>query len=423
MMGWRPWVFWGLAAVFYCYGFFQRVAPSVMVSDLMRDFAVGAAVLGNLSALYFYAYASLQLPVGLLLDHWGPRKMLTGAALLVGGGSLLFAAADNLWAAYAGRLLIGVGCGVTWVGALKLAAVWFPPRRFALVTGLTMLLGMAGAVGGQAPLAAAVEVMGWRGTLSIAGLFGLGLTAAILLIVRDAPAGTPPHDSSEHGGILAGLKLVLRRPQTWFVATFGAMMTTTLLGFAGLWSVPYMMVAYKLDRPAAALATSLFMIGWGIGAPVTGWISDHLGRRKPPMVAGATLGLTCVWALIYWPGGMPLSGAYVLLFLSGLFSVVMVLSFAAGREHNLPSTQGATLGFINMSVMATGAIFQPLIGWLLDVNWDGTLIDGARAYSLDAYKIALLTLPACNVTALIAALLVRETHCKPLELDPGQRAS
>ncbi len=112
-----PWLMWSLGALFFCYAFFQRVAPSVLVSDLMRDFGVGAAVLGNLSAFYFYAYAGMQLPLGVLVDNWGPRRILTGGALVCGLGTLMFATADTLGPAYLGRLLVGGGAGAGCQGA------------------------------------------------------------------------------------------------------------------------------------------------------------------------------------------------------------------------------------------------------------------------------------------------------------------
>ena len=122
------WLVWGVGALSFAYAFLQRVSPSVMVEDLMRDFAVSGAVLGNLSAIYFYAYAILQIPVGVALDNWGPRRMLTAAAVIAATGSVLLASADALSVAYLGRLLVGVGCAVGFVGTLKIATNWFPPN-------------------------------------------------------------------------------------------------------------------------------------------------------------------------------------------------------------------------------------------------------------------------------------------------------
>ena len=417
-----PWIVWGLGALFYCYGFFQRVAPSVMVPDLMVEFGVSAAVLGNLSAFYFYAYAGLQLPIGVMFDHWGARRMLALAALLCGSGSLLFSMADTMTGAYAGRLLIGAGAGFSWVGALQLAARWLPPNRFALVTGLTLMLGMAGAIGGQAPLAAMVEIAGWRGTMLWAAGFALLLAALIWLIVRDKPvendAPVPSVDDMEEEAktLLHGLRSTISNRQSWFVAVYGGALTATMLSFAGLWGVPYLMQAYDISRPAAAASTSLLLVGWGIGAPLAGWLSDRMKRRKPLMVLGSLVALATFTAIIYTPS-LSLGSVRVLLLINGFFSGSMVLSFAVAREYNHPESAGATLGFVNTFVMAAGAIFQPLIGWLLDLNWDGTIEAGARIYSASTYRMAFLTIVASGTASLLMGVLMKETHCTNIALN------
>jgi len=415
-IGLYPWIVWALAASFYCYGFFHRVAPSVMINELMADFAVNAAILGNLSAFYFYAYAGLQLPVGILFDQWGAKRVLIMAALLSALGSWIFAEAETLTGAYTGRLLIGAGAGFTWVGALKLAADWLPPNRFAMVTGMTLMLGMIGAVGGQAPLASVVAAVGWRGTMFWAALFALGLAVLLWLVVKDKEnSKTVQSDEQDVEpktvGLLDGLKKVLSKQQSWYAAVFGASMTAPMLAFAGLWGVPYLMQAYDLSRPAAALSTSLLLIGWGAGAPLAGWISDRIVSRKIPMMLGAFMAVSTFSILIYYPD-LPLFAARVLLFVNGFFSGVMPICFAVSRENNIPRAAGAALSFVNMFVMASGAVFQPVIGWLLDRQWDGSLVDGGRLYSVEAYQTAFLTLVGCGVVAVTMALLLRETRCR-----------
>lgn len=413
--GLLPWLIWGLGALFYCYAFFQRVAPSVMVGELMRDFAVGATITGVLSALYFYAYAGLQIPVGLLLDRFGPRKMVTWAAGLSALGSIAFASADGLTPAYFGRLLIGLGASVSWVGALKLAAAWFPPQRFALLTGLTMAMGMAGAIGAQAPLSASVAAFGWRGTLMGAAGFAALLAIACWMIVRDHPQdmrSAAPAPQTADFGMMKQLLSVLKEPQTYLCGGFGALLAATPLAFAGLWGVPYMMQTYGIDRPAAALSTSVMLAGWGVGAPLVGWITDRVGSRKIPMLAVSSSALLCCMGWLYLPG-LSLPAVYALFLAHGLASGGIVLCFATAREHNFAWAGGAALGVVNMMMMSTGAIFQPLVGWVLDRAWDGRLIDGARVYAPDAYIQALTVLVACQCGSLLCAIFVRETHCKP----------
>ena len=409
LSGAYPWIVCGLAALFFCFAYFQRVAPSVMVSDLMRDFDVNAAVFGNLAAFYFYAYAGMQLPGGIMLDHWGPRRVLTGAVVLCGLGSVLFATADAVWIAYAGRFLIGVGSGFSWIGVLKLVSIWFPPHRFALLGGLGAMMGMAGAVGGQAPLATVVAMTGWRATLFGAAVFAAVLAVLMWSIVRDGTQKRPAAGPRSMAEVGRGLVSVVRTPQTWLVALFGSMTVTCVAAFAGLWAVPYMMRAYDLEKPAAAATASLVLIGFGISAPLMGWWSDRIRRRRIPMLAGASVALAAFLILVYMPG-VSLAAAYGLLVAYGAGSSSFVLSFAAGREHNLPEVAGTAMGFVNMTLMMAGALFQPLIGWLLDLNWDGTMVDGARFYSLEAFHTAFLAFGVSGGLAVVAALLVGETH-------------
>ena len=381
----------------------------------MIDFGVNAAVLGNLSAFYFYAYASLQLPIGVMVDYWGPRRTLVGAALLCGIGSFLFANSDTITGAYVGRFLIGAGAGFTWVGTLTLASQWLPKSRFALVSGMTLMLGMIGAVLGQAPLASAVATFGWRNTLGGAALVAFIISVLIWNILVDKKTIVRPDAKTKITILFDSLKLTIKNPQSWYSAIYGGCMTATMLAFAGLWGVPYLMQVYGIDRIEAAASASLMLIGWGIGAPVAGWISDYLGKRKLPMLVCAFVVLIIFSISIYF-SAIPLGINRILLFIYGLFGGGMVVCFAVAREQNRPESSGGTLGFVNTIVMASGAIFQPLIGWLLDFNWEGNVLNGNRVYSLAAYRVAFLCLIASGVIAVVMTFFINETKKPSAEL-------
>lgn len=400
---------WALGALFYCYGFFHRVSPSVMIGELMRDFDISAAALGNLAAIYFYAYAGLQIGVGLIFDRFGARLPLAAACGLTAAGAGLFAVATSIETAYAARLAMGVGGAFTWVGALKLIADNFPPQRFALLSGLTLLLGLLGAVFGQAPLAALVAAYGWRATSVGAGIFGVGLAIALALVVRERRTSlathVPPLRARE------GLRLVLANPQSWALALYGAGITGPILAFGGLWGVPYLMAKHGIDRTHAATLTTVMLLGWGIGGPLTGWISDRLGQRKPPLLAGSLTVMASLLSTLYMPG-LPTPVVGALLFIHGLASGTMVLIFAAAREHNRPETAGVAVGFVNTSGIGAAAILQPLVGAVLDAGWTGEMANGVRVYPLEAYALACAVIPAAVCGALAASLLIRETGCR-----------
>ena len=223
------WPVWGLAAAFYAYGFFQRVAPSVMVEDLMRDFALGGALLGSLSAVYFYAYAAVQIPVGVLLDRFGARRLLIVGTLLAAAGSALFALASGLALALVGRALVGAAVGFAFIATLKIVTLWFPPQRFGRMAGWTLAVGILGGIAGQAPLSALVERVGWRPTMLAGALLALALCLAIALGVRERRSGTTAHGPAgatpADGGRPSGLRAILRTGPIWLLTLYAAGMT------------------------------------------------------------------------------------------------------------------------------------------------------------------------------------------------------
>lgn len=397
---------WATGAMFFFYAWVLRVAPSVMVEELMRDFAVGAGVLGHLSAAYFYGYAGMQIPVGLLLDRFGPRRLMAVAALVCAAGCILFATSDNLTAATAGRLLIGASAAFSLVGSMAVAGQWFPANQFAILSGLSMAMGMAGGVFGQAPLRLAVEASDWRTTTLLLAAGGVALALAAWATVRDRWRG-----SGGVGNALSGLGIVLRHRQTWLIALTGLGTSAPLLAFASLWGVPFLETAYGLTRTAAAGLTSTVFIGWGVGAPLAGWLSDRIGRRRPPLIAGLALETAALAALVYIPG-LPVPVLAALCFLVGFCGSVQIVCFALVRENHATTLSGTAIGFLNGMVTGAGALFQPLVGALLDLAWTGETALGVRVYDPGAYRLAFASLIACCLAGFLSLLAVRETYCR-----------
>ncbi|MDH3232278.1 MAG: MFS transporter [Alphaproteobacteria bacterium] len=419
---------YALGAVFFFYAWILRVSPSVMVDALMRDFAVSGAVLGNLSAFYFYAYAALQMPVGMAFDRWGPRKVMSWGVLLAGVGCLIFASAPSVEIAYLGRTLIGAGAAFGLLGGMVLAGAWFSPRRFAMLSGLLMTTGLLGGIVGQAPMAVLVEVEGWRRSIIYLGLFALLLGLVMWLVIRDRPprmsGASAASASSEHPGavaetegVLAALWRVAKHRQTIAIAFFSGLIASPMLAFGALWGVPYAQTRFGVERPAAAFATSTLLLGFVVGGPLCGWLSDRIGRRKVPLVLGASLGGVAITAALYLPG-VSFEAYHFLLFVTGFASTGMVVAYALTREHNAGGGTGAALGLVNMAAVMGGAVFQPVVGLLLDLQWGGTLKGGARVYDLAAYDNALLTMPALYLAALFFAFVIRETWCRPVGPPP-----
>jgi MFS family permease len=398
-----------LGALFFGYAFIQRVTPSVMTNELMRDFAVGGAALGSLSAFYFYAYASIQLPVGMLTDRFGPRKLMSVAVGLCALASIGFGLSDSLIAASFGRALIGATVAFAFVGTMAIAGYWFKPTQYAMLAGVLQTVGMSGAIFGQAPMRHVVEVLGWRGTMGVLAVMALLLAVFLFTLV--------PRRSSEQrevevrGGVMIGLQIVAANLQTWWCALIGFGMAAIMLGFGGLWAVPWLSSVHGYSTVQAAGITSMLFVGWAIFSPFAGWISDRIGRRNPILTVGCAISLTAFAVTIFFtPKSTPLLMG--LIFLIGLGGSAMTVCFGSVREHNKIEHSSTGLGLMNMCVVGSGAVMQPLIGWLLDLNWAGTMLDGARVYSSDTYTLALSSLLVVNAAAFAGTLLLRETYCK-----------
>ncbi|MEP0941106.1 MAG: MFS transporter [Rhizobiaceae bacterium] len=410
---WRGWFIWSLAAIAFGYAFFQRVAPGVMVSDLMRDFAIGGGMLGVLSALYFYPYFLLQVPLGALLDRLGARLLLSSALFLAGLGSFLFGMAETLPVAYAGRILIGIGSAVGFLGSMSLAARWFPPNQFAFLTGLAMFLAMMSGMLGQGPLAVFVEAFGWRASQWSLGFFGVGLALLIYLFVRDAPPSAQPETANDTvavqpwSQVWLGLKQAAGLWNTWKIALVAGSMSGPMLVLGGLWGVPYFMQAYGLDRADAAYLVSLLLFGWAVGAPASGWLSDRLQRRKLLMTGGSVFMTASLAAIAFLPVP-PLAVSTGLFIVVGFAGAFIVPCFALARETSPPAIGGSVSGFVNGMTVASGAVLQPVVGFVLDWVWDGTLKDGSRLYQPEDFQTSFIILFLVGSLGLLLSLTLKE---------------
>jgi MFS family permease len=412
---------WGLASLFYLIGFFHRLSPAVMTQELMRDFNISAAALGNLSGFYFYSYWLMQIPTGILADSWGPRRLLTFGALGSAAGAILFALAPSMAWACLGRLLIGGGVSVAYVVSLKLAATWFPARYFSMLSGLGLLAGTIGAVTAGVPLRLLVDGFGWRPVILTAAAFA-GLFAAVTwMLVRDDPgergyrsyamrenpAGGPPRAS-----VWAGIAEVFGYTNTWLLFFIPSGLVGSLT-FCGLWGVPYLTTHYGLSAAAAASLTSLLMVAWAGASPVFGWLSDRMGRRKPLMIAGQALA-GAGWAFIFFAPGLPGWLLTLLAAATGTCSASFIICWSLAKESVPAGRAGTISGVINMGVMLGATVLQPAVGWVLDRRWEGTLHEGVRIYSLAAYQAGFWLMMGWILIALVLLFFTRETRCRQM---------
>lgn len=422
---------WGLAAAFYLYGFFQRVAPASLAHDLMRDFGLTATALGNLSAFYFYAYAAMQLPTGVLVDRYGPARVLFIGALLAGIGSLLFALSPTPALAAIGRGLIGGSHAVAWVAMLQLVTHWFALAKFGTMAGWSLAVGTIGAVLAGPPLRWLADLYGWRAVVAVAGIMAIALALVIRRLVRDDPrdrgyAGRVPLRAGAGVGrppIWRGVVDIWKIRNTGLLFLVNSGLCGAFLAFTALWGVPFFTQVHALSVQQASLITSAMLVLFAAGGPLIGAWSDKLQRRKPPFIGGASM-LAVSFTLLAAAPSAPLT-ILVPLLLAGAFGAgAMAVSFGFAKESAPAQLQGTVIGAVNMGAMVGTLIQMPIIGVILDAHWSGEVINGVRQYSVAAYQQGWLMLAGWIALSTLLLTLTRETHAgRRISAEPRAESS
>ena len=405
-----PWFIWGLGCLFYFYENLIQVSLGVMSSEIMRDFAVTSQTLGVLAGVYFYFYAFMQLPSGIMLDYFGPKRLLIIATTICALSSFAFSMTDNFLLACIARLMIGFGSAFAVVGTMKLATNWFSAEKFAFLTGLMVTVGMMGSIAGEAPMSLLVDHFGWRESMVFMGIFGLVLAFVIFLTGSDSPQ---EHDDTHLGHeehVIKNIFELIKNKQLWLVAIYGGLMYMSTPVFCGLWGPSFLMTKLSISKTLAAGYISLAFVGWVIASPLWGIYSNRIGRRKNPMYI-ASIGCfisSISFIFVSFSNNLWIELA---LFAFGFFSAAFLPAFSVAKELCNKRYVATGLSFMNMMNMIGIAIVNPIIGSLLDKAWGGGMQDGARVYSLSAYQSGLIILPIAIFVALLILPFIRETYC------------
>ncbi len=415
------WSIFSILIATYILVYFHRMAPGVVAGDLMAAFGTSGTALGSLAAIYFFVYAGMQLPSGVLADTLGTRTAVVSGNLAAGAGALLFGLAPTFSMACAGRFLVGLGVSVVFVSIMKNNAMWFSERQFGFMSGITLLIGNLGSVLAAGPLAAMLAFTSWRTVFIGIGLTSLLLSALAFFFVRNRPqdfgfpsieelyGSAPAMPRQQHWTRdLAG---VVRQIRVWpgFWVQLG--LTGSLYAFMGLWGMPYLSDVHGLDRGVAARYLTLMLLAFAIGSLFFGWFSDRLGKRKPVLLGSAmayALGWLFLIALPWSPG----PSGYVLFTWLGFSGGGFVITFAAAKEIIHPALAGMAVSVVNTGAFLGTTLIQPLFGRMLDLTWNGQMVGGLRVYTSSDYRNGLYLLFVFAVIGVLGAWRVRETGCR-----------
>lgn len=418
------WLVWGVLCLSYIVVFFHRVAPAVVADNLMSEFGVTGTALGNLGAMYFYVYMVMQIPSGVLADTLGARKTVTIGSIVSGIGSIIFGLAPGITLGYVGRFFVGLGVSVVFIAILKIQSQWFKESEFGTMSGLTSFIGNGGAVLAGTPLAIAVTIYSWRTVFVVIGIINIIIALLAYVLVRNKPQdmGLPSitmiegKEESAEGkkfDIIKSLKTVVSNKYTWSGIFAFAGMFGSFIAITGMWGVPYLMTVYGFDKTSASSYTMTAMIGVMIGGLIVGTISDRMGKRKLPFLIYGIAYFLVMAVFVFWNGGKPpVEVLYPLFFLMGFTVPGFVLSWASSKEVNPPEVAGIATGTVNIGGFLGSSVMQPLLGYVLDKNWTGELINGIRVYSQIAYQKAFMLCLVAAGVAMISIIFVKETNCK-----------
>lgn len=391
---------WLMAAIYYFYQYALRSAPAVMMPELSAAFGLTATGVASLAGLFYYGYSPFSLVAGVALDRWGPRRVMPIGAAAVGIGALLFATGNGTMAS-TGRFVQGAGGVFALVGAAYIAIKGFPASRAATLIGATQMFGMAGGFAGQFAVGPAIASgLPWSSFWMIMGIIGLVLGAVLLALLPRS--NTPEQSANWLGEAGRALATVFSNPQSIMCGLISGLMFIPTTIFDMTWGVRYLQEAHAFDYGEAVMRSSMVPLGWIIGCPLLGYVSDKIGRRKPVIFGAAVVLLGCMAWILFGP--REVLPPYLLGLVTGVASGAAMLPYTVIKEANPASMSGTSTGVVNFLNFTMSALLGPVFAGLL-VQVSG----GAAERTLEHYQAAFQYMLYGVGLALILTLLLRET--------------
>ena len=397
---------WLIATIFAFVQFFLQIVFSTMTNQVMKDFHIGAGMVGILSSTFFYTFIFLQVPAGIILDRVNIRAVLTSACAICGLGCILFGIAPSLAVAVVGRLLMGIGATFGFLGMAKIVRLCYKKERFALMVGLSELLANLTAAFGIGVASFFVIKFGWRNNMVTYGVVVL-LIAALAYMVLETPSSSKK-PRTYNLTIWKQIILVSRKPQCWFTCIYILSMCSVVTTFCSLWGLPFLSSVYKINNEMAGLGISIVFVGLAIGCPIIGFIAASIGNVRNIMMICAFLCLVTMVFITFPVILYTKSVLYLMLFLLGFFSSSYFLSYEKMKQLVHESVGGIALGLCNMSGVIGALFFQPLIGFVLEVSTKKPIFEhGHQIYTAAQYKTGMFVMIAILLVGFIISFFIK----------------
>ncbi|HAG62481.1 MAG: MFS transporter [Legionellales bacterium] len=390
----RAWMVWIVSLAFVLFQFFLQLSFGEMVGAVMSSYKLGATEGSVLASSYYFVYVLLQMPAGMLIDRYGPRRVLSIGALVVVVGCLMFAEAPSFLVAMLGRLLMGTGAAFAFVGSLNLVSMWFPANRFGVMAALAETTGMLGSIIGTILLAMFVHQVGWRDCMVFSA--GLSFVLAVLLwwVVRDTPDNVTLITQRSFSAWWVDVRSLFKNKIAWLNGVYTGLLFLMITVFVALWSVPFLQVAYHMSLVQATLVSDVVFVGAAIGNPLIGWIDARIANRRYILVTFPLISAVLLAILMFSPQ-LPVWEVVLLMFVFGLLVSSYILPYVIGNELAPHGARTTSLGFVNTLSVGSAPIIGPLIGWVLDNPVTFGAHHSVVAGSLGAYQQSFTVFLGC----------------------------
>jgi MFS family permease len=395
---WKPIVLYLTVSLFLFFEMAVQVSPAVMSASLMHDLNINTFSLGLMSGFYFYSYTLMQIPSGLLLDKYNPRIIITISLVICALGTFLFAMAGNFYIASIARILMGLGSAFAFVSVLVVTADLFESKYFATITGFTQMLAALGAIAGELPAAVLESSIGWRNTMLVFSAIGISLALMVFKFLKYKRYAKYSNQlNSKYSNTKSNLGKIISQPQTWYVAAYACLSWAPMSGFASLWGIPFIMNADHLSQDSAAFICSLMWVGLAFASPLLGAISNITKNKTILFSIMSILSVVSLYFVVNYT--LSIITLSVLIFFAGASCAGQALSFSIINENSDKTVKATALAFNNMAVVISGAIFQPLIGKLIDLNNPAI----GLSHTVEDYRIGLSVLIVSSLISFVIA--------------------
>jgi len=407
-----PWTVCFAATLFFFYEFIQGNMFASIAANIMQDYQIQADKMAWLSSIYYLSNVLFLFVAGIVLDRFSIKNTLLIAMFLCVISTFILAHSHSFYLALFCRFITGIGSAFCFLGPVRLAAHWFPPKRMAFVTGAIVTMAMTGGMLAQYPLIKLVSLVGWRQAVQDVGILGFAMLVVMFFWIKERPkvaikkVGKPIN-------IISAAKKAYLNSQYLRAALYTSLMNMAIAVFGAMMGTLYLEQRLSICSVQASMVNGMLFLGAIIGAPLMGWISDRVGLRIAPMKVGVFASLLTLLAVLYLPVSLNLM--CILFFLLGLFTSAQVISYALVAESSSPMMTATAVSVISLLTQGGYIIYQNLFSNLLTGYGGMHLINGTPVYHLEAYQHAAIILPIGLFIALLMLLGLKETRCQQLE--------